>query len=320
MNFQDLKKIESPNFYLDLAFRKATARTSELKAKIKEHDRLKKTKHIEIIRFEIIMTLLSEHLNKIISCFPSIDKLDDFYKELINCTLSYRDLKKSLGSIKWAVEKINDLYRMYKNKIHLSRDYKRIIMLRKEYYGRISSVMKQIKPFLNYLDESRITMRDYPSVKTSLFTVCLFGFPNAGKSTLLRKLTNAEPEVKDYPFTTKTLNLGYINDPRIKIQIIDTPGTLNRKDKMNYIELQAYLALNHLADLIVFVFDPSLEYSIDKQEKLLKRIKEYDREIILFLSKTDIADVKIMEKFKSKHKIMDLEMIKEIIMKKALKS
>lgn len=193
-------------------------------------------------------------------------------------------------------------------------------MLRKEYYGRISSVMKQIKPFLNYLDESRITMRDYPSVKTSLFTVCLFGFPNAGKSTLLRKLTNAEPEVKDYPFTTKTLNLGYINDPRIKIQIIDTPGTLNRKDKMNYIELQAYLALNHLADLIVFVFDPSLEYSIDKQEKLLKRIKEYDREIILFLSKTDIADVKIMEKFKSKHKIMDLEMIKEIIMKKALKS
>ena len=317
MNFQDLKKIENDKFYLDVAFKRAKSKSDELRNKIKDKDRLRKSKTLEIAKLEIINSVLAEKLNQITTAFPSLDQLDIFYLELIKCTLDYKDLKKSLGSVKWAVDKIRDLFKQYRSKIQRAADFKYVNKLRREYYGRVSSVLKQIKKFLNYLEESRKTMKGFPAIKTSMFTVCITGFPNAGKSTLLKKMTSASPEINSYAFTTKKLNLGYIKTPKFKIQVIDTPGTLNRQDKMNYIELQAYLAVKHLANLIVYVFDPSLEYSLDKQERLLKRIEKYEKPILIYLSKQDIADKDIINKIKEKHKILEYDELNKELLKKA---
>jgi len=50
----------------------------------------------------------------------------------------------------------------------------------------------------------------------------LIGLPNAGKSSLLKALTNANPKIGDYPFTTLEPNLGTLG----KIVLADIPGLI----------------------------------------------------------------------------------------------
>jgi GTP-binding protein len=61
----------------------------------------------------------------------------------------------------------------------------------------------------------------------TLADVGLVGFPNAGKSTLISKITSAHPKVAPYPFTTLTPNVGIlIYDNHTRIRIADIPGLI----------------------------------------------------------------------------------------------
>ena len=114
-------------------------------------------------------------------------------------------------------------------------------IVRKEFIGRVSSVLKQIYPNMAFLGVARNKLKNMPTVK-DLPSVVIAGYPNVGKSTLLRTLTTAEPEVNSYPFTTKGLNIGYTEEG---VQIIDTPGVLDRPIyERNDIELHAVVAIN----------------------------------------------------------------------------
>ena len=59
-----------------------------------------------------------------------------------------------------------------------------------------------------------------------LADVGLVGFPNAGKSTFLSVVSNATPEIADYPFTTVTPNLGVAKVDDHSILIADIPGLI----------------------------------------------------------------------------------------------
>ncbi|HEV3407791.1 MAG TPA: GTPase ObgE [Gaiellaceae bacterium] len=60
-----------------------------------------------------------------------------------------------------------------------------------------------------------------------LADAALLGFPNAGKSSLLRRLSNAKPKVADYPFTTVAPVLGTVEAPDGRqLTVVDVPGLL----------------------------------------------------------------------------------------------
>ncbi|MBC8501450.1 MAG: 50S ribosome-binding GTPase [Nanoarchaeota archaeon] len=300
MSFE-IPKVENPSVYLDVAFKKARNKASQKRTSLKA-DRLRKSKVLEFIKIDTVNDTLNSKLVKIISSFPNFDNLTEFYTELVKTLIDYKELKKSLGAMNWAKNKIADFSKQYRTKIRKCNELLVIRRYGKEYYGRISSVIKQISKNLYFLEETRKIMREFPSVKDGLFTVAIFGFPNIGKTTLLSKLTTSKPEIKPYAFTTKKLNIGYLQHKHRKIQFIDTPGSLNRLDKMNSIEKTAYLAVKYCAHTIVYIYDLTESYPLKDQKKLLKKLKEFDKPIIIYLSKTDIIDKEKTSAFKHSNK------------------
>ena len=294
-------KIEDYEFYIDKSFRETE--------KIVNSRKKKKKRKKEMIRYKEISRVINSSkvlindMDFLEKAFPTIENLSPFYQELIDITISCDKLKKSISSIKWVKRKIEELKNKSIQNMEKAKEEK-IVPLRKSFYGRINSIMKKINKDLKFMDEARKKIRNFPIIKPKIKTFCIIGYPNVGKSTLLRKLTTAKPEINKYPFTTKGLMIGYIDK---EIQLIDTPGTFNRPFKeMNYIEKQAYLAIKYLSKELIYIFDlsESCGYSVKDQEKLMIRIKNRFRSknFMIFFSKKDLVEPKIIKDFIKNHK------------------
>lgn len=318
MNFQDLKRVESADFYLDVAIKRTKKKIDELREGSLRGANIQRSKFLELSKIESIESELSSLLSNIVQSFPSFDNLPEFYRQLLDLTLDVGYLKQSLASIQWCLRKIREFLRFYKQKIKFSTEIDKINVYRRQYYGRVASALKQINKHLNYLEFSRKTMLDYPTIKTSMTTIAIAGFPNVGKSTLLAKLTTAKPKIAHYAFTTKGINIGYAEINNNKIQFLDTPGTLNRFEKMNNIEKIAYIAVKYASEAIIYVFDlTESSYSVDDQIKLLEHLKKTKKPVLIYLSKTDILDEHKVSEFKKKYidAKVDVEELKKALQK-----
>ncbi|MBT5023551.1 GTP-binding protein [Candidatus Woesearchaeota archaeon] len=321
MNFQDLVKVERADWFIDIAFKTAGKVSDDKRSDVTKTkaSKLSKSRTLELMKITTIQKVLIKHLKNIVEKFPSIDELPDFYQELINCTLDKDELKKSLGGVSWAITRIGLFSKKYSGKIKAGREIITINSQRKEYYGRICSVLKQIDKFLVVIEKSRRIMKSYPSIKTNIPTIAIFGFPNIGKTTLLSKLTGSTPDIQPYAFTTKGLNIGYIKKSYKKLQVIDTPGSLDRFDKLNNIEKQAYLALKHCAQKVIYVFDLTEPFPIEDQLELFKKLKKQlakEQEIVVYFSKSDILDKQIITEFIKNSKLSNAYFNAELLLDK----
>lgn len=141
----------------------------------------------------------------------------------------------------------------------------------------------------------------------------LVGMPNAGKSSLLARLTRANPKIASYPFTTLTPNLGvcYLDYERSFI-IADIPGIIEGASEGAGLGL-TFLRHIERTGALVFVIDITDEDINETYLKLRKELKLYSKELIkkksiIILNKIDMLEKKeIEEKIKSIKKIINKE-------------
>ncbi|MBX7075726.1 MAG: NOG1 family protein [Methanobacteriaceae archaeon] len=283
--------IPTPDELLDKGFRRGKKAADE--ARSSRIPRRLKPKRIEEVRVVTACQVIKDRIKMINDRTPTIEALPEFYQDYIDITVGIDDLKKSLGALNWAYGIITQLEKDYAARIRRSKPEK-ASELRKQAYGRIASVVNKIEKDLDFLDFAKSQLRNMPTINFEATSIVIAGFPNVGKSTLLRQITDAEPEVADYPFTTKGIQIGHIERNWKHIQIIDTPGLLDRPIlDMNDIEMNAMVALEDLADAILFIFDASetCGYTLDHQFNLLEEIREiFEVPIIFIFNKIDIAE------------------------------
>jgi len=239
---------------------------------------------------DIVVTTLQGYRDR----FPRIDKEEDFMPELIDIVIGIDRYKKALGAVNWCATGVEKLKNSTLQSIRRSKDPEVIEATRRSFYGRLNSYVNRISDDLLFLQDAKNKLRKLPAVDPSTPTIVVAGFPNVGKSSLVTALSTAEPEVAPYPFTTKGIIVGHVEDDWRKYQIVDTPGLLDREfEKRNDIEKQAVLALRYLTDVMVFVIDPSetCGYGLDVQEKLLSNIQSSFEGVTIIVaeSKSDLG-------------------------------
>lgn len=311
-----LPEIHTADQLLDIAFKRTN------KIQIPDRDAFYRRKKTALAKTESFCETIITKLEKIVKKFPSLDQLPMFYQEIIDIKINTDSLKKSLGAVDWAKKTSEKIYKSQFKSMRRSGDLDYILKKQNEIYGRISSIIKQINKELIILQDAKKIIIKLPGIQ-DIPTVVIAGYPNVGKSSLLTKISKAKPHIATYPFTTKEIHVGHMQYKEkyetITIQLIDTPGLLDRSNKdRNKIEQQAIAALTHLADVIIFIFDPSETsgYPLDKQKNLYNDMKKMfpKADFIIVENKTDIKKTKSNNiKISCKNNI-GIETVKETIL------
>jgi GTP-binding protein len=132
-----------------------------------------------------------------------------------------------------------------------------------------------------------------------LADVGLVGFPNAGKSTLLSKVSAAKPEIADYPFTTLVPNLGivaYRGDQ--SFVMADIPGIIEGAHEGKGLGLRF---LRHIErnSILLFLIPADSSNHYNEYQILLNELQQFnpdllDKQRIVAISKSDLLDQDLM--------------------------
>jgi nucleolar GTP-binding protein len=291
MIFESLPTTPTSEELLDKAFSRA-ARSGRAKQGVEAQQSMLQT----------ASNILGDNLHNVVTEWPDFDRVDPFYYELADAILREEyasdgdgvdELRKHLSELSWASSKTHDLGREYMGR--LPNDAEAARKLRKQGFARMGSVMNQVEDDLAAVGAARDALKTIPDIKPDVPTVVVAGYPNVGKSSFVNAVTNASIETAEYPFTTKSVDIGHFEREHVTWQLVDTPGLLDRPaDERNEIEDQAVSALTHVGDVILCFLDASgtCGYPLADQRALRAEVAERfgDTPLVTVVNKADLSE------------------------------
>ena len=128
----------------------------------------------------------------------------------------------------------------------------------------------------------------------------IIGLPNAGKSSLLAAITNANPKISNYQFTTLNPNLGVASYDGKEITIADIPGLIEGAHKGTGLGIQFLKHVERCKSLLhmIDITNDDLKKCYNQVKNELKKYssKLTKKKELIVLNKTDLVEEKEMEK------------------------
>jgi GTP-binding protein len=124
----------------------------------------------------------------------------------------------------------------------------------------------------------------------------LVGLPNAGKSTLISKISSAKPKIAAYPFTTLTPNLGVVDLNKRSLVVADIPGILEGAHQGEGMGLE-FLRHIERTQVLIFIIDvapfsllpPLKNFQVLEKELSLYHPMLLKKKIMVVANKIDLA-------------------------------
>lgn len=132
--------------------------------------------------------------------------------------------------------------------------------------------------------------------------VGIIGLPNAGKSTLLSVISNARPEIADYPFTTLAPNLGVVDvDKKTSLLFADIPGLIEGASHGRGLG-DEFLRHIERTSVLVHLIDAYNENVKTAYKTIMQELQDYKIDLshkpqIVALTKTEGLDKKELAKY-----------------------
>ena len=287
MNFQDIPTIATSEELIDRALRRA----SKVEESVRNADY--RARLTAVRKIHSVADNIANPLHAYVKAFPSFDNIHPFDRSIVDLTVGVDKLRKALGAADWARKEVLMIGTKYVPKARARKSAEDTMKIMSEAYTKMTNIVRQIEKNLDFLISARSIFRNLPNVDTEKPLAVFAGAPNVGKSSLIGAVSSGKPEVKSYPFTTKGVSLGHIKVKYDIIQVMDTPGLLDRPDSdRNDMEKQGIAALDHLKPIIVFLTDLSgtSGYSIEIQRALHDELKSRysDYNWLDVISKSDL--------------------------------
>lgn len=119
--------------------------------------------------------------------------------------------------------------------------------------------------------------------------IAIVGAPNAGKSTLLNRVTGEKISItSSKPQTTRDRILGVVERPAAQIIFVDTPGIHRAKSLLNRRIVDQALAAVQDVDAILLVIDASVRDS-ESEQIIIEQLKKTEKTVLLAINKTDLV-------------------------------